>query len=114
MIKRQMFVVKVSLYVLQLRHRTMFYWRRANLKNNVKLKLDVTKNRYKIIIRAIETVKRYDTVNYIMVDINCWLKVVFKDGSGKLFTNNMSLKEILEKEGVNQVQYFDVYALQLY
>ena len=38
-----MFVVKVSLYVLQLRHRTMFYWRRANLKNNVKLKLDVTK-----------------------------------------------------------------------
>ena len=49
-----------------------------------------------------------------MVDINCWLKVVFKDGSGKLFTNNMSLKEILEKEGVNQVQYFDVYALQLY
>ena len=38
-----------------------------------------------------------------MVDINCRLKVVFNDGSGKFFTNIMSLKEILEKEGINQV-----------
>ena len=28
-----------------------------------------------------------------MADINCWLKVVFKDGSGKFFTDIMSLKE---------------------
>ena len=38
-----------------------------------------------------------------MVDINCQLKVVFKDGNGKFFTDIMSLKEILEKEGTNQV-----------
>ena len=38
-----------------------------------------------------------------MVDINCWLKVVFKDESGKFFTDIMGLKEISEKEGVNQV-----------
>ena len=38
-----------------------------------------------------------------MVDINCRLKVVFKDETGKSFTDNMSLKEILEKEGINQV-----------
>ena len=85
------------------RYRTMFYGSRANLKNNVKLKLDLTKNRYKIFTKAIETVKRYDNVNYVMVDINCRLKVVFKDGSGKFFTNIISLKEILEKEGINQV-----------
>ena len=60
------------------RHRTMFCWCRANLKNNVKLKLDLTKNRYKIFAKAIETVESYDNVNYIMVGINCWLKVVFK------------------------------------
>ena len=81
----------------------MFYGSRANLKNNVKLKLDLTKNRYKIFTKAIETVKRYDNVNYVMLDINCRLKVVFKDGSGKFFTNIISLKEILEKEGINQV-----------
>ena len=38
-----------------------------------------------------------------MVDINCRLKVVFKYGSDKFFTDIMSLKEILEKEGINQV-----------
>ena len=85
------------------RHRTMFYWSRANLKNNVKLKLDLTKNRYNIFTKAIETVKSYDNVNYVMVDINCWLKVVFMDGSGRFFTNIMSLKEISEKEGISQV-----------
>ena len=81
----------------------MFYHSRANLKNNVKLKLDLTKNRYKIFTKAIETVKRYDNINYFMVDINCRLKVVFKYGSDKFFTGIMSLKEILEKEGINQV-----------
>ena len=72
-------------------------------QNNVKLKLDLTKNRYKILTKAIETVKSYDHVNYVMVDINCRLEVVFKDGSGKFFTNIMSLKNILEKEGINEV-----------
>ena len=38
-----------------------------------------------------------------MVDINCRLKVVFKDGRGKFFTDIMSLKEILEEGGINQV-----------
>ena len=89
--------------IVRFRHRTMFYHSRANLKNNVKLKLDLTKNRYKIFTKAIETAKIYDNLNYIMVDINCWLKVVFKDGGGKFFTDNMILKEILEKEGINQV-----------
>ena len=36
-----------------------------------------------------------------MVDINSWLEVFFKDASGKFFTNIMSLKNILEKEGIN-------------
>ena len=85
------------------RHRTMFYRSTANLKNNVKLKLDLTKYRYKIFTKAIETVKSYDNVNYDIVDVNFRLKVVFKDGSSKFFTDIMSLKEILEKEGINQV-----------
>ena len=38
------------------RHRTMFYRSRANLKNNVKLKLNLTKSRWKIFTKAIETV----------------------------------------------------------
>ena len=79
----------------------MCYRSTANLKNNVKLKLDLTK--YSTRFLQIETVKRYDNVNYLIVDINCRLKVVFKDGRGKFFTDIMSLKEILEKGGINQV-----------
>ena len=76
----------------------MFYQRRANLKNNVKLKLDLTKNRYKIFTKAIETVKSYNNSNYVVVDINCQLKVVFKDGSGKFSTDNMSLKKCWKRK----------------
>ena len=81
----------------------MFYRSGANLKNNVKLKLDLTKNRCKTTTKEIEAVKSYDNMNYVMADINCWLKVVLEDGSGKFFTDIMSLKEILEKEGTYQV-----------
>ena len=84
------------------RHRAMFYRSRANFKN-IKFKLDLTKNRHKIFTIAIETVKSYDNVYYVMADINCRLKVVFKDGSGNFFAKNISLKEISEKEGINQV-----------
>ena len=38
-----------------------------------------------------------------MVDINCRLKILFKDGSGKFFIDIMSLKEILEEKGINHV-----------
>ena len=38
-----------------------------------------------------------------MVEINCQLKVVFKAESDKFFAENMNFKEILEKEGINQV-----------
>ena len=31
-------------------------------------------------------------IMYVMVDINCGLKLVFKDGSGKFFTDIMILK----------------------
>ena len=51
--------------------------------------------KFKIFTKAIETVKSYDNVIYVMVDINCRLKVVFKDWCGIFFTDNMSLQEVL-------------------
>ena len=66
------------------RHRTMSYWSRANL---IKLKLDLTKNKCKIFTKAIETVKSYNNANYVMVDINCFLKIVFNDRSGKILAS---------------------------
>ena len=65
------------------RHRTKFYWSRSKLKNNVKVKLDLTKSRYTIFTKAIETANQSNVVDYVMVDINCRLKVVFKNGRSK-------------------------------
>ena len=91
-VDKVMSLIKETSCDITFRHRTMFYRSRANLKSNVKLKLDLTKNRYKIFTKAIETVKSYDNMNYVMIDINCQLKVVLKDGSVKFLTDIMSLK----------------------
>ena len=62
------------------RHRAMFYRNRSKLKNNAKVKLDLTRKRYMTFTRALESVKKVSIVDYVMVDINCRLKVVFKSG----------------------------------
>ena len=58
---------------------------------------DFRKNKNKIFTTAIETVKSYDHVNYPTVDINCRLKVVFKDGSGNSFYRHHEIKRNLGK-----------------
>ena len=75
---------------------------RANLKTNVKFMLDFKKIDIRSLQKQLKQSK-CDNVNYVMFDINYRLKVVVKDGSGKFFNDNMSLKDILEKKGVNQV-----------
>ena len=52
------------------RHRTLFYQNRNKLKN-AKVRLELTNKRYKIFTDAIDFVKAYKNVDYVMVDINC-------------------------------------------
>ena len=52
------------------RHRTLFYRNRNKLKN-AKVRLDLTKKRYKIFTDAIDFVKAYKNVDYVIIDINC-------------------------------------------
>ena len=68
------------------------------LKNNVKVKLDLTKSRCTIFTRAIETAKQSNVVDYVMVDINCQLKVVFNNGRSKFFTDGNNLNHVIEEE----------------
>ena len=81
------------------RHRTVFYHNRKNLKRNVKVKLDLTKKRYLIFSEALKLSQNFESVNFVMVDINCRLKVVFKDGSYEFFTDCDNLREILNMKG---------------
>ena len=72
--------------------------KQKELKNNVKVKLDLTKSRYTIFTRAIETAKQSNVVDYVMVDINCQLKVVFNNGRSKFFTDGNNLNHAIEEE----------------
>ena len=60
---------------------------RSKLKNEVKVKLDLTKSRCSIFTKAIETAKQSNLVDCVMVDISCRLKVVFKNGGNKFLTD---------------------------
>ena len=79
------------------RHRTLFYRNRNKLKN-AKVRLDLTKKRYKIFTDAIDFVKAYKNVDYVMVDINCRLKVVSKNGRSSFFDNISDLKNLIVEE----------------
>ena len=72
--------------------------KRKNLKHQVKVKLDLTKKRSSIFSDALKLSKNFENVNFVMVDINCRLKVVFKNGSSKFFSDCDNLREILNMD----------------
>ena len=50
--------------------------------------------------RALESVNKVSIVDYVMVDINCRLKVVFKSDRSKFFNDDDSLNEAIEQERI--------------
>ena len=79
------------------RHRTLFYRNRNKLKN-AKVRLDLTKKRCEIFTDAMDFVKAYKNVDYVMIDINCRLKVFFKNGRSSFFDNISDLKNLIFEE----------------
>ena len=62
---------------MSFRHRTMFYRNRKRLKD-VRIKLDLTKRRYRILKDAIDLGEEHPDLDYVYADVICRLKVVFK------------------------------------
>ena len=56
--------------------------------------------RYMTFTIALESVKKVSIVDYVMVDINCRLKVVFKSDRSKFFNDDDSLNEAIEQERI--------------
>ena len=67
----------------------------------VMLKLNLIWQRPTIFKEAIETAKQSNVVDYVMIDINCRLKVVFKNGRSKFLTDSYSLKHAKEEKEIN-------------
>ena len=71
------------------KHRTLFYRNRNKLKG-VRTKLDLTKKIYNVLRSARSIANENQDTNYVFTDINCRLKVVFKNGTSdflKIFSN---------------------------
>ena len=87
----------------------MFYRNRKRL-NDVRIKLDLTKRRYKILKDAIDLAKEHPDLNYVYADVNCRLKVVFKDGSSNFFNDIDDLKSIINNRiQVMKQRYFNAH-----
>ena len=72
----------------------MFYRNRKCLKD-VRIKLDLTKRRYRILTDAIELAKEHPNLDCVFPDVNCRLKVVFKDITSNFFNDTDNLKSMI-------------------
>ena len=64
---------------------------------DVRVKLDLAKKRYNIFKSARSIADEKQDVNYVFADINCRLKVVFKDGTSEFFKDVSELNELIEQ-----------------
>ena len=77
------------------RHRTIFYRKRKSLKEGVTVKLDLTKSKYETLKEAREVIDKVKVVKFVYADINCRLKVRFKDNTEKFFETVNDLNEAI-------------------
>ena len=73
----------------------MFYRNRSKLKENANIKLGLTRERYVTFTRDLELFKKVSIVDYVMIDINCRLKVVFKSDRSRFFSYDDTLNEAI-------------------
>ena len=80
---------------VSLKHRTLFYRKRASLKN-IRIKIDLTKRRYEVLKRAIILANGNNDVDYAFTGVNGRLKVVYKNKRSSFLNDIDDLKKLLE------------------
>ena len=78
-------------------HRTMFCGKRKELKNVVKVHLDLKKARLDLLIKLNKYVNSLSYVGFVYADINCRLKIGFSNNNESFFDSVDDL--ILKTEG---------------
>lgn len=77
------------------RHRTMLYKSRKKIASKARVRLDLTKIRFKLLADARAYVEKNEKVNFVFADINCRPKVLFNDGTSNFFDDLEGLKKLL-------------------
>ena len=76
------------------RYRTLFYRKRKELKNGLKVHLVLTKARLDLVIKASKYVNSLSTVDFVYADINCRLKMHFSNNNESFFD---SIDDLISK-----------------
>ena len=63
----------------------------------MRIKLDLIKNRCHVLRSTRSIANENQDINYVFADINCRLKVVFKNGTSDFFKDIIELNELIEK-----------------
>lgn len=71
--------------------------------------LDLTKKWYEIFTDVIDFVKAYKNIDNVMADINCQLKLSFRNSRGSFFDNISDLKNLISKENTEYFIIFNFY-----
>ena len=78
------------------RHRTLFYRSRKKI-DNIRIHLDLTKSRYKLLSDSIKYAKDHENkIKYVFVDINCRLKARMVNDDEVFIDDLEKLKSIVE------------------
>ena len=91
--KCQSIIVRFSTF----RHRTLFYRARRKIKTGEKIRLDLTKHRYQLLKEAVRRVEGEELVSYCYADVNCRLKIKWKDDSEDFFNVLGDLNDLLDR-----------------
>lgn len=75
--------------------RSALYKARKNLKNGIKIHLDITKARLNILDDAKKLITNDSTVDFVFADINCNIVAKLKDGNFKFFDNIVNFRKLL-------------------
>ena len=91
--KKQAIIVKFTTF----RHRTLLCRARKKLKNGVKLHIDLSRKRFKLLLDPQKYVENVGEVQFLYADVNCNLKVKFRNNDESFFTSMQELEDILDK-----------------
>ena len=75
----------------------VIYRARRKLKNCVKLHVDQSKRRFKLLLDAQKHVKNVGEFQFVYADVNCILKVSFSRNDESFFTSMQELEDIFYK-----------------
>ena len=88
--KKQAIVIKFTTF----RHRTLFFGVRRKLKNSVKLHVNLSKKRFKLLLDAQKYVENVQEAQFVYANVNCNMKVKFRNIEESFFTSMQELEDI--------------------